>query len=306
VRLFSQCQGPHNPVPRVSKPKILLQLDGDSHASSFDAVVAIDAGVDHLLSHATVRPENVLGLVHGCMFTRGPDDLRHTAIFVGGSDVEVAEANFQEVCKSFFGPIRCSVMLDGNGCNTTAAAAVLAAGKHVDITAVTALVLGGTGPVGQRVARLLAGNGAQVRIGSRRLERAEATCSELGKLTAVNREQLTPIATHDGIALDTALVGVQLVVSAGAAGAVMLPATNRAAAADLQVAIDLNAVPPAGIEGVEVTAKAKSMDGLIVHGAIGVGGTKMKIHKAAIRQLLQTNDAVLDAEEILAIGKRLN
>jgi len=32
----------------------------------------------------------------------------------------------------------------------------------------------------------------------------------------------------------------------------------------------------------------------------------MKIHKAAIRQLLQTNDAVLDAEEILAIGKRLN
>jgi len=39
-----------------------------------------------------------------------------------------------------------------------------------------------------------------------------------------------------------------------------------------------------------------------VFGAIGVGGVKMKIHKAAIRQLFTTNDLVLDAESIYALG----
>ncbi|MFO0925782.1 MAG: hypothetical protein U0736_01945 [Gemmataceae bacterium] len=49
-----------------------------------------------------------------------------------------------------------SVLLDANG-NTTAAAAVRARARHLDLAKTQALVLGGTGPVGQRVGRLLAG-----------------------------------------------------------------------------------------------------------------------------------------------------
>ena len=64
------------------------------------------------------------------------------------------------------------------------------------------------------------------------------------------------------------------------------------------MAIDLSAVPPAGLAGIEVTDKATSRDGMACYGAIGVGGMKMKIHKAAIRQLFAANDQVLDAEEI--------
>ena len=44
-------------------PKILVQLDGDPQASVFDAVVAVDAGVDHLLQYGGVRPEQVRDLV---------------------------------------------------------------------------------------------------------------------------------------------------------------------------------------------------------------------------------------------------
>ena len=44
---------------------------------------------------------------------------------------------------------------------------------------------------------------------------------------------------------------------------------------------------------------------MICYGAIGVGGTKMKIHKAAVRQLFEAHDQVLDAEEIYRIGQRL-
>jgi hypothetical protein len=71
------------------------------------------------------------------------------------------------------------------------------------------------------------------------------------------------------------------------------------------VAIDLNAVPPAGLGGIEARDKAAERDGMICYGAVGVGGTKMKIHRAAIERLFLSNDQVLDAEELVAIGRQL-
>src|SRR5213596_1542582 len=144
----------------MSKPKILIQLDSDSHSSVFDAVVAIDAGVDRLLQYRNVEPADVRDLVHGAIFTRGPQDLMNTAIFIGGSNVNAGEELLAQVTSAFFGPMRVSVLLDANGANTTAAAAALAAAKHADLRGATATVLGGTGPVGQRAARLLARQGA--------------------------------------------------------------------------------------------------------------------------------------------------
>src|SRR6476646_9285329 len=148
----------------MEKRKILIQLDSDPQPSSFDRVVAVDAGVDEVFSYGGVRPEQVRDLVHGAIFTRGPKDLHHTALFVGGSDVAAGERLLAEAVRHMipqFG-LRVSVLLDANGANTTAAAAVRAAAKHLDLSSTRALVLGGTGPVGQRVGRLLARQGAQV------------------------------------------------------------------------------------------------------------------------------------------------
>ena len=69
----------------MDKRKILIQLDTDPHASVFDRVVAIDAGAEEIFSYAGVKSEHVQGLVHGAIFTRGPKDLKSTAIFVGGN-----------------------------------------------------------------------------------------------------------------------------------------------------------------------------------------------------------------------------
>jgi len=287
------------------KKKILIQLDTDAQASVFDRVVAVDAGADFLFTHSGVTPVQVQGLVHGAIFTRGPKDLTATAVFVGGSDVAAAEAILAEVVKSLlpkFG-LSVSVMLDCNGANTTAAAAVRAAGKHMDLAKAKALVLGGTGPVGQRVARLLARQGAHVRIGSRGLDRAQAVCAAIkAKHPAANVEAVATGSSSDG---PKALDGRDLVIAAGAAGAVLLPAKLRAQSKTLKVAIDLNAVPPVGIEGVDVGAKAVEQDGVICYGALGVGGTKMRIHKAAIARLFQRNDLVLDAEEIYDLGEEV-
>src|SRR6185437_16102572 len=109
-----------------TKPKVLIQLDTDPQPSVFDAVVAVDAGAEHLFRHGGVTPENVRDLVYGALFTRGPADLNQTALFVGGSDVAAAEAVLQAVRGAFFGPCHVSVLFDANGCNTTAAAAMLA------------------------------------------------------------------------------------------------------------------------------------------------------------------------------------
>src|SRR5215207_4604164 len=124
------------------KARILIQLDTDPQPSVFDRVVAIDAGVDHLFSYGGVTPEQVMGLVHGAIFTRGPKDLKRTAIFVGGSDVTAGEAVLAEIKKHLIPQygMRVSLMLDSNGSNTTAAAAVRAASKHMDIGATRALV----------------------------------------------------------------------------------------------------------------------------------------------------------------------
>src|SRR5439155_2087492 len=115
----------------MDKRKILIQLDSDAQASVFDRVVAIDAGADDVFSYGGVKPEHVQGLVHGAIFTRGPKDLHRTAVFVGGSDLAAGERLLAEALKAMIPSygLRVSVLLDANGANTTAAAAVRAAAR---------------------------------------------------------------------------------------------------------------------------------------------------------------------------------
>jgi hypothetical protein len=289
----------------VDKRKILIQLDTDAQPSVFDRVVALDAGADEVFSYGNVRPKQVRDIVHGAIFTRGPKDLARTAIFVGGSVVAAGEKLLAEVTKHMlpqFG-LRVSVLLDANGANTTAAAAVRTAAHQLDLKTSKALVLGGTGPVGQRVALLLAKQGAEVRLASRQLLRAAAAVESIrAKVPGAN---LTPLAAQSSGELQAALTERTVVIAAGAAGAVLLPKSARTACPTLRVAIDLNAVPPLGIEGVEAVDKAIDRDGVIGYGALAVGGTKMKIHRAAITRLFERNDQVLDAEQVYAIAEAL-
>jgi hypothetical protein len=289
----------------MDKPTILLQLDTDERPSVFDRIVATDAGAQQVLSYGGVTPEIVRDLVHGCIFTRGPKDLHRTAIFIGGSNVAAGETLCDEIRKHMLADygLQVSILLDSSGANTTAAAAVQSAGKHVELKSAKALVLGGTGPVGQRVARLLAGQGAHVRIGSRQVERAEAICAAIRHQNPdADVEAVSTSSSRDGPA---AMEGRNLVVAAGAAGVVLLPKKLWKACPTLKVMIDLNAVPPAGIEDVEAMDNGTTREGVLAFGALGVGGLKMKIHKAAIARLFERNDLVLNAEEVLALAQTM-
>jgi methylenetetrahydrofolate/methylenetetrahydromethanopterin dehydrogenase (NADP+) len=283
--------------------KILLCLDTDAQPSVFDAVVAIDAGVDQLLRHGGIKPDAVRDLVYGAMFTRGPAELKNTAIFIGGSDVAAGEAALAKARECFFGPMRVSVMLDSNGANTTAAAAVLSARKHFHLRGCVVLVLAATGSVGQRVVRLLDQEGASIRVASRQLSRAQRVCDDLRKVAA--DADFTAFETRDNDSLLAALRDAEVVIAAGAPGVELLPESVWRQSKSLKVVIDLNAVPPAGIAGVKPNDKAAEQGGQICYGAIGVGGLKMKLHKACIRRLFESNDVVLDAEQIYELGSNL-
>lgn len=282
--------------------KLLLQLDSSPHPSVFDRVVGFDGGADEVMSYGSVTPDAVRDLVHGCIFTRGPKDLHNTAIFIGGTDMAAGEKLLKAVRKAFFGPFSVSVMLDSNGSNTTAVAAVAkllqAAGSGEGTRAV---VTAGTGPVGLRAAGLLAKAGAEVTLTSRRpVDPAVVDGLQHRFGGRIAHAVMTGSAQAGSI-----LEGVTMLLNTGPAGVTLVPRSAWASRAGLRAAADLNAVPPLGIDGIEVTDNAAQRDGVTVFGALGVGGLKMKIHKACIARLFERNDLVLDAETIAEVATQL-
>src|SRR6476660_4065035 len=169
--------------------KLLLQLDSSRLPSVFDQVVAYDAGADLIMSYAGVVEGDVRDLIHGCIFTRAPKDLKNTAVWIGGNNMSVGEQLLAIAQDSLFGPFKVSIMLDSNGSNTTAVAAVVRIEQAVgDLKGKSAVILAGTGPVGQRAAGLLAKGGAKVTITSRKPEQGDRARRSIGERFGVQVE----------------------------------------------------------------------------------------------------------------------
>lgn len=286
--------------------KVLLQLDTDPHPSPFDAIVAHDAGIDVLLPCGDVAADDVRDLVHGAIFTRGPDDLANTAVWVGGSDARAGEAVLGKVREAFFGPFQVSVMLDSDGCNTTAAAAVLRLVRERDLDGARAAVVG-LGPVGLRAAALLGREGCDVvavtipadvlGTDSYRRPRGLATAQEMG---------IETVEPGDRGELEAALDGAAVIVAAGPASVQLLSREAWSGLDDAELLADCNAAEPVGLEGVEPTDDLVERDGKRVLGALAIGGLKMKVHKACVRRLFEANDHVLDADGVYAVAKEID
>ena len=204
--------------------KLLLQLDTSPHPSVFDRVVALDGGADEVMSYGGVTENAVRDLVHGAIFTRGPKDLRNTAVFIGGTDMAAGERLLAAVQAAFFGPLRVSVMLDSNGSNTTAVAAVAklqqAAG---DPRGCRVVITAGTGPVGARAAGLLARAGAEVTITSRR---PAGGTEAAGRIRERFGSAVREVTLADSAHAAAALEGAELLLNAGPPG-VRLGAADR-------------------------------------------------------------------------------
>jgi hypothetical protein len=282
---------------------LLLQLDSSRLPSVFDQVVAYDGGADEIMSYGGVTPEDVRDLIHGCIFTRAAKDLRHTAVWIGGNNMSQGEQLLAMAVDAMFQPLTVSVMLDSNGSNTTAVAAVVKIEQALgSLKGRKVVVLAGTGPVGQRAAGLLARDGANVIITSRKPEQGDKARQFISARFEVQVESTT---MSDPAKVAEVLDGVEVLLNSGPAGVQMVPRSAWLAQKSLKVAVDLNAVPPLGIEGMDVNDSGQVRDGVVCFGAFGVGNFKTKLHKRCIARLFEQNDLVLDAEAIAEIARGL-
>jgi len=285
--------------------KILAYLSPEKYASLFDLVVGHDAGADVVVPYCNIAPDDVRDMVHSCIFTRHPDDLKNTAIFIGGHDVNLGEQMLEKVVQTFSElpeSFRVSVAVDPDGAYTTACGCAVKVKKAMDnnLQGKKAVILAGTGPVGQRVAVLLAKEGCEVTLTSRKMDRAEDTCKMMKKQYGID---VKPMEVADDESTEKAVSDKDIVIATSPEGIQVLSKSIWSKFPELKVLADVNAVPPAGIEGVGIQDDCKELEGKTAIGALAIGGLKMKCHLKLVEKLFEDNKTIFDLEKVYAIAE---
>jgi methylene-tetrahydromethanopterin dehydrogenase len=296
----------------MERRRLLYITAAEPHVSPFDVNMAYDAGFDAVIPYGGVGAGAVRGFVQDVMFSRGPKGARSSSLLITSADLEEAEASFAAARTALFDPYRIGLMIDPKGAYTTAAALVAKvegvrrARGLGGIADASVLVLGGTGGVGRAAAAMAAADGARVTLVSRDAARAGQAALAVRRLFHVE-VMAEGAATEAERAALAAEAGVILAV--GAAGAALLGETSVRGFRGPKILADVNAVPPAGIAGVEARADgAELAPGLFALGAIAVGDLKLKTEAALLLELLgggpapclDANAARKRAAEILA------
>jgi methylene-tetrahydromethanopterin dehydrogenase len=267
--------------------------------SPFDVNMAMDAGWVSAVPYINVEPGDVQGLVQDAIFSRSTKNLKRTAIFLGGRDTKQAMDMLLTAQNSMMPPFEVSVFADPSGAFTTAAGMMAAVERELKakfntgLAGKTLLALGGTGPVGQAAAVIAAKAGANVRIIGRQLEKAQQIADMCCKEFGAGKITISAGADADkGEYVKTA----DVIVTTGAAGIELLSADLIAAAAQLKVAADVNAVPPAGIAGIDAmqdgTALTGSKCGAVGIGPLAIGNVKYQAQNRLLKQMITTEKPV--------------
>ncbi len=280
----------------MSKPYIMHMITPAKHVSPFDVNMACDAGWTTVIPYTHAEAAEVTGLVQDAIFSRGPKGVKHTGIFIGGRDVNQAMDMLQLSVDAMVPPFEVSVMVDPSGAFTTAAALVACAERQLQVAHAAALagqrllVFGGSGPVGTAACVLAAGAGAEVAIvghdGSEAASRVASSCKQR---YGVDIEALDGSTDARKQAL---LADVDVVFSTAKAGVQVLSSAQLQSAVALKVAGDLNAVPPLGIEGVDLMDDGASIAGLkqaVGIGALAIGNVKYQVQQQLLKAMATTD-----------------
>ena len=282
--------------------KLLLHLDTDISPSTFDQVVAYDSNVDNIIAYGGITVDNVTSHVHGMIFTRSVDNLKNSAIFIGGSNVSASDLVGAAVKRAFFGPMTVSVMLDPNGSNTTAAAIVRKVMTNYDVNDKKVVIIG-SGPVGQRTALFFLKEGAgEVVITSRDITRSTAISLQMKSAYGVN---ITAGEAANDESVNKLLNDAHVAIACGPPGVCIFPQSAWESNDTLEVVADVNAVPPQGIAGLDVMDNGTDKKGIRFYGALTIGNFKMKVHRAAIKSLYESNNQFLNESTIYDIACKI-
>jgi shikimate 5-dehydrogenase len=153
-----------------------------------------------------------------------------------------------------------------------------------------------------RAAAFFGQEGAEVTITSREQARADNAAKAVGQRFGV---KVKGIEAKDNAARAEAVKDADIVFASGAIGVELLKADAWQNNPNIAMLADVNAQPPLGIEGVEASDKGKERNCKTAFGALGMGGLKLKLHRACIGKLFESSETVFDAEEIYALAKEM-
>ena len=290
---------------------ILHMLSPLRHVSPFDVNMALDAGYDAVIPYTGVEQGDVVGLVQDAIFSRSPQAAKRTGIFIGGKNAIEALDMLDAARKAMVPPFEASVFADPAGSFTTAAALVACVEKKLreqgtNLAGLGVAVYGGTGVVGFASGVIAAGQGARVKlVGYDGVERvaklAETAKARFGvDLGAVD-------GSTEPLKVD-ALRDVEVIFAAGKAGVQILSTTQLAEAKSLKVAADVNAVPPAGIEGIGPQDDGVPLPGTqaVGIGALAIGNVKYQVEAGLFRRMTETGKPLyLDFRDAFALAQSI-
>lgn len=282
----------------MARKHILHMLTPLKHMSPFDVNMALDAGFDAVVPYVGVGLDEVTGLVQDAIFSRPPDAGADTGVFIAGKDVSLALDMFDAAKKSMVPPFQVSVFADPAGSFTTAAAMVAKVEKALakkferTLKDTRITIFGATGVVGFCTAVIAAREGAKVTIvGHDGAERVKKVAAEMKRRFGVE------VAAEDGSseAKKKALAeSAEVILTAAKAGVQVISKAQLAAAGKLLIAADVNAVPPAGVEGLGVHANGDPIDGSSAFGIgpLAIGNVKYKVESGLFKRMIEADKTV--------------
>ncbi len=296
----------------MPRKHILHMLTPLKHMSPFDVNMALDAGFDAVVPYIGVEPGEVTGLVQDAIFSRPPDAGVDTGIFIAGKDVSLALDMFDAAKKAMVPPFQVSVFADPAGSFTTAAAMVAKVEKALEkkfqrgLKGTRVTIFGATGVVGFCSAVIAGKEGAIVTIaGHDGPERVTKVAAEIRKRFGVDVEA----ADGSTEARKQALVrAAEVVLTAAKAGVQVLSRADVKSAGDLLIAADVNAVPPAGIEGLAVNANAEPLEATkaVGIGPLAIGNVKYKVESGLFKKMIEANKTVaFDFQDAFSLAREI-
>jgi len=296
----------------MAHPHILHMITPLKHMSPFDVNMALDAGFDAVVPYAQVTLEEVRGLVQDAIFSRSPTDAPRTGLFIAGKNASLALDMAEAAQEAMVGPFRLSVFADPAGSFTTAAAmvavveAVLKEKHGKALKDVSVAIFGATGVVGYSAGVIAALEGARVTlVGHDGVTRVQRSADEMKIRFGAEATAADGSTKEKKAAL---VAGADVVFCAAAAGVQVLSTADLAAAERLLVAADVNAVPPAGIEGLSLDARGAAIPGAkaLGVGPLAIGDIKYKTEAGLFRRMIETDEVLsLDFRDAFALARQL-
>jgi methylene-tetrahydromethanopterin dehydrogenase len=289
---------------------ILHMLSPLRHMSPFDVNMALDAGYDAVVPYIDVKLEEIMPLVQDAMFSRSPRDAVHTAVFIGGKDAVLALDMLDQVRKTLLKPFEISAFADPAGSFTTAAAMVACVEKTLKqkkgktLANTRIVIFGATGPVGYTSGVIAALEGAEVTLTARELSKVQAKADEIKQRFGLTVQAVQAKSPDE---VSAALAGKEVALCAAAAGVQVISASMLAAAKSLRVSGDVNAVPPAGIEGLELMANgAELAGGSLGIGPLAIGDVKYKTESGLFQRMASSPKAIsLDFRDAFSLAREI-